>query len=104
MEALEIKQQQIKLRPYIPQLTTISAIIPELPDNPTPITFLDFYEDDEYFTLATNLFAAQYLQSNASPCSHFQKFKDVSLAEMKHLPAFRPLLVEDLVIAQCTDL
>ena len=87
MEALEIKQQQVKLRPYIPQLTAISTINPELLDNPTPITFLDFYEDeefyDEYFTLDTNLLAAQYLQSNLSPYSHFQKFKDVSLAEMK---------------------
>ena len=46
----------------------------------------EFYE---YLTTQTNLYAAQYLQANPSlpPHSRFQKWKDVSVTEMKQFIA-----------------
>ena len=75
-------------RPYIPELTSKSSINTELPDDPTPLDFLDLFLDEEfyeYLTTQTNLYAAQYLQANPNlpPHSRFQKWKDVSITEMK---------------------
>ena len=67
----------------------------ELPDDPTPLDFLDQYLDEEfyeYLTTQANLYAAQYLQANPNlpPHSRFQKWKDVSITEMKQLIAPLP--------------
>ena len=65
-------------RPHIPEFTSKSSINAELPDDPTPLDFLDLFLDEEfyeYLTTQTNLYAAQYLQTNPNlPLrSRFQK-------------------------------
>ena len=79
-------------RPHIPEFTSKSSINAELPDDPTPLDFLDLFLDEtfyEYLTTQTNLYAAQYLQANPNlpPHSRFQKWKDVSVTEMKQFIA-----------------
>ena len=75
-------------RPHIPEFTSKSLINAELPDDPTPLDFLDLFLDEEfyeYLTTQANLYAAQYLQANPNlpPHSCFQKWKDVSVTEIK---------------------
>ena len=79
-------------RPHIPEFTSKSSINAELPDDPTPLDFLDLFLDEEfygYLTTQTNPHAAQYLQANPNlpPHSRFQKWKDVSVTEMKQFIA-----------------
>ena len=78
-EALENKWKRKDSKPHISNFTSISTINAELPDDPP----LDLYLDEgfyKYFTLQTNLYAAQHLQSNSNLPLHsrFQKLKDVS--------------------------
>ena len=86
--ALEDTWKRKDSRPHIPEFTSKSSINAELPDDSTPLDFLDLFLDEEfykYLTTQTNLNAAQYLQANLNlpPHSHFQKWKDVSITEMK---------------------
>ena len=79
-------------RPYIPELTSKSSINTELPDDPTPLDFLDLFLDEEfyeYLATQTNLYTAQYLQAipNLPSHSRFQKQKDITITEMKQFIA-----------------
>ena len=90
--ALEDTWKRKDSRPHIPEFTSKSSINAELPDDPTPLDFLDLFLDEEfyeYLTTQTNLYAAQYLQANPNlpPHSRFQKWKDVSVTEMKQFIA-----------------
>ena len=81
--ALEDTWKRKDSRPHIPEFTSKSSINAELPDDPTPLDFLDLFLDEEfykYLTTQTNLYTAQYLQANPDllPHSPFQKWKDVS--------------------------
>ena len=90
--ALEDTWKRKDSRPHIPEFTSKSSINAELPDDPTPLDFLDLFLDEEfygYLTTQTNPHAAQYLQANPNlpPHSRFQKWKDVSVTEMKQFIA-----------------
>ena len=90
--ALEDTWKRKDSRPHIPEFTSKSSINAELPDDPTPLDFLDLFFDEEfykYLTTQTNLYTAQYLQANPNllPHSPFQKWKDVSVTEIKQFIA-----------------
>ena len=88
MKALEEKWKREDSPPTIPDFTADNTIHAELPDDPSPIDFLNIFLDDEFYdilTYQTNLYATQYLQSkhDLPPHSRFQRWKNVSSAEMK---------------------
>ena len=90
--ALEYTYKRKGSRPHIPEFTSKSSINAELPDDLAPLDFLGLFLDEEfyeYLTTQTNLYAAQYLQTNPNlpPHSRFQKWKDVSVTEMKQFIA-----------------
>ena len=85
---LEEKWKREDQAPNIPPFTGASQINVDLPEDATPLNFLDLFLDDKFYehlTFQTNLCAAQYIASH-DILPHYscaRCWKEVTVVEMK---------------------
>lgn len=84
----EDRWKNIDNEPVIPQFIANSKINKPLPDEPTPMDFINLFLDDKLYNLLitqTNLYAKQHYEATPNLSHHCRasQWYDVTLSEMK---------------------